>query len=83
MTQNDVLPEGVIHLPDDARDQTINVITLGSGLVVNITRDTSARGVDFEMYVQQQMDTLEKKCQRYEFICNNSMLILFSPGQWR
>ncbi len=31
MTQNYLCPEGVLHLPDNARAQTINIITLANG----------------------------------------------------
>ncbi|SNY61459.1 DcrB-related protein [Enterobacter sp. CC120223-11] len=68
MPQNYLCPEGVLHLPDNARAQTINIITLASGQNVNINRDYPASGVDFEGYIQGQIKILEEKCRKYNFI---------------
>ncbi|MGU3413094.1 DcrB-related protein [Enterobacteriaceae bacterium C34A] len=68
MTQNYLCPEGVLHLPDNARAQTINIITLANGQSVNINRDYPASGVDFEGYIQGQVKILEEKCRNYDLI---------------
>lgn len=73
MTQNYFCPEGVLHLPDNARAQTINIITLASGQNVNINRDYPASGVDFEGYIQGQMKILEEKCRNYDLLYLNRL----------
>lgn len=75
MTQNHLCPEGVLHLPDNARVQTINIITLASGQNVNINRDYPASGVDFESYVHGQIKMLEEKCNKYDFIYLNRVQV--------
>jgi hypothetical protein len=68
MTQQCLCSEGVFHLPDDSKAQTINIITLASGQIVNISRDNSAPGMDFEQYLQGQLAILTSKCKNYEQI---------------
>jgi Uncharacterized conserved protein len=66
MTLNCICNEGIIHFPDNAKCQTINVISLASGQAINITRDRPADGENFEGYLQGQLRILVEKCNNYK-----------------
>ncbi|WP_435928708.1 DcrB-related protein [Dryocola sp. BD613] len=66
MTQICICSEGILHLPVDAKSQTLNIITLASGQAVNISRDYPVSGMDFEQYLQGQLKILASKCKNYQ-----------------
>lgn len=74
-----IFNEGSIDLPNDWKDQTINIVSSASamqpGLTVSITRDTLPWGMGFAEYVEDQIGQIKDGLTDFKLLGKRNVVI--------